>query len=52
MYVIFSSELTYIINPFFSLYRILVGKSGGKREVEGPRRRWDDIIKMNLRKLG
>jgi hypothetical protein len=33
-------------------YRILVGKPGGKRPLERPRRRWVDNIKMDLRKIG
>jgi hypothetical protein len=30
-------------------YRILVGKSEGKRQLERSRRRWVDNIKMHLR---
>jgi hypothetical protein len=33
-------------------YRILVGKPEGKRPLRRPRRRWEDIIKMELRKIG
>jgi hypothetical protein len=33
-------------------YRALVGKSEGRRPLERPRRRWEDNIKMNLRKVG
>jgi hypothetical protein len=33
------------------VYRILVGKAVGKRQLGGPRRRWEDNIKMDLRKL-
>jgi hypothetical protein len=33
-------------------YRILVGKSDGKRPLGRPRRRWVDNIKMNLREVG
>ena len=29
-------------------YRVLVGKTEGKRPPERPRRRWDDNIKMDL----
>jgi hypothetical protein len=32
-------------------YRILVGKSDGKRPLERPRRRWQDNI-MDLREIG
>jgi hypothetical protein len=35
-------------------YKIMVGKSEGKRQLGRPRRRWEDKdnIKMNLRKIG
>jgi hypothetical protein len=32
-------------------YRVLVGKPEGKRPLERPRRRWEDGIKMDLRKI-
>jgi hypothetical protein len=32
-------------------YRILVGKPEGKRPLGRPRRRWVDIIKMDLREI-
>jgi hypothetical protein len=35
-----------------SLYRVLVGKLEGKRPLERPRRRWEDMIKMDLREIG
>jgi hypothetical protein len=35
-----------------SAYRILVGKSEGKRSLGRPRRRWVDNIKMVLREIG
>jgi hypothetical protein len=35
-----------------NVYRVLVGKSEGKRPLERPRRRWEDGIKMDLRKIG
>ena len=34
------------------VYRILVGKSEGKRPLGKPRRRWEDNIKMDLQKIG
>ena len=34
------------------LYRVLVGKRDGKRQLGGPRRRWEDNIKMSLQKVG
>jgi hypothetical protein len=33
-------------------YKILVGKPEGKRSLGTTRRRWDDSIRMNLRKIG
>jgi hypothetical protein len=35
-----------------NVYRVLVGKSEGKRPLERPRRRWQDGIKMDLREIG
>jgi hypothetical protein len=32
--------------------RILVGKSEGRTPLGGPRRRWLDNIKMNLKEIG
>jgi len=34
------------------VHRVLVGKSEGKRPLGRPRRRWEDNIKMDLRKVG
>jgi hypothetical protein len=34
------------------VYRVLVGRSDGKRPVGRPRRMWEDNIKMDLRKTG
>jgi hypothetical protein len=33
-------------------YRILVGKSEGRRPLGRPRRRWVDNIKIDLREIG
>jgi hypothetical protein len=35
-----------------SVYRVLVGKSEGRRQLETPRRRWEDNIKMDLQEVG
>jgi hypothetical protein len=35
-----------------NVYKILVGKSEGKRPLRGPRRRWEDNIRMNLGEIG
>jgi hypothetical protein len=32
--------------------RVLVGKPEGKRQLERPSRRWEDIIKMDLQEVG
>jgi hypothetical protein len=34
------------------VYRVLVGKSGGKRPLGRPRHRWEDNIKMDLKEVG
>jgi hypothetical protein len=35
-----------------NVYRVLMGKPEGKRQLERPRRRWEDGIKMDLREIG
>jgi hypothetical protein len=35
-----------------NVYRVLVGKSEGKRPLERPGRRWEGGIKMDLREIG
>jgi len=34
------------------VYRVLVGKSEGKRPLVRPRRRWEDNIKIDLLEVG
>ena len=34
------------------VHRVLVGKPEGKRPLGRPRRRWADIIKMDLQEVG
>ena len=34
------------------VHRVLVGKPKGKRPLGRPRRRWEDIIKMDLQEVG
>jgi hypothetical protein len=34
------------------VYRVLVGKSEGKRPLGRPRLRWEDNIRMNLQEVG
>jgi len=33
------------------VYRVLVGKTEGKRPLRRPRRRWEDNIKMDLQEV-
>ena len=35
-----------------SAFKILIGKSTGKRPLRRPRRRWEDNIKMDLEEIG
>jgi hypothetical protein len=35
-----------------NVYRLLVGKSEGKRPIGRPRQRWMDNIKMDLLEIG
>jgi hypothetical protein len=35
-----------------NVYRVLMGKSEGKRPLERPRRRWEDGIRIDLREIG
>jgi hypothetical protein len=34
------------------VHRVLVGKPEGKRLLGGPRRRWEDNIKMDVEEVG
>jgi hypothetical protein len=34
------------------MYKVLVKKTEGKRPLETARRRWEDGIRMDLRKIG
>jgi hypothetical protein len=34
------------------VYKVLVGKPEGKRPLGGPRRRWEDGIRMHLKETG
>jgi hypothetical protein len=34
------------------VYRVLVGRPEGKRQLGRPRRRWKDNIKTDLREIG
>jgi hypothetical protein len=35
-----------------NLYRVLVGKPEGRRQLGRPRRRWEDGIRMDLEEIG
>jgi hypothetical protein len=34
------------------VYKVLVGKPEGKRPLGRPKRRWEDVIRMDLRETG
>jgi hypothetical protein len=34
------------------VYRVLVGKPEGKRQLGRPRRRWEDNVRMDLPEVG
>jgi hypothetical protein len=34
------------------VYRVLMGKTEGKRQLRRPKRRWEDGIRMDLREIG
>jgi hypothetical protein len=34
------------------VYRVFVGKPGGKSPLGRPKRRWEDEIRMDLREIG
>jgi hypothetical protein len=34
------------------VFRVLIGRSEGKRPLERPRLRWEDNIEMDLREIG
>jgi len=42
----------HVLGARRSAYRVLVGKSGGKRSLGEPRHRWGIILKWILRKWG
>jgi hypothetical protein len=34
------------------VYKVLVGKPEGRRSLGRPRRRWEDVVRMDLREIG
>ena len=40
------------MEQFRNAYRVLVGKPESKRPLGRPRRRWEDISKMDLKEVG
>jgi hypothetical protein len=34
------------------VYRVLIGRPEGKRQLGRPMRRWEDIIKLDMREIG
>jgi hypothetical protein len=45
-------KIKYLCTYEWNAYRILVGKSEGRRPLGRPRRRWVDNIKIDLREIG
>jgi hypothetical protein len=45
-------ETQSLVGEGRNTYRVLVGKSEGKRPLERPRRRWEDGINKDLREIG
>jgi hypothetical protein len=35
-----------------NVYRVLIGKPEGKRPLGRPRRRWEDVIRMDIMDIG
>ena len=53
VWVIMSRRMRWAVNgERRGVYRVLVGKPEGKRPLGGPRRRWEDNIKMDLQEVG
>ena len=50
--VYFSVLYNILIGDRRGVYRVLVGKSEGKGPLGRPRRRWEDIIKMDFQEVG
>ena len=46
------AEHVALIGERRGIYRVLVGKPEGKRSLGGPRRRWENNIKMDLQEVG
>jgi hypothetical protein len=34
------------------VYKVMVGKPEGRRQLGRPRRRWEDGVRMNIREIG
>ena len=46
------NQETEIMGQRRGVYRVLVGKSEGKRPLGRPRHRWEDNIKLDLQEAG
>ena len=46
------SEQVALLGENRGVFRVLVGKSEGKRPLGRPRLRWKDKIKMDLKEIG
>jgi hypothetical protein len=45
------AEHVALMNEERNVYRLLVGKPEGRRQLERPRHRWEDNIRMDLREV-
>jgi hypothetical protein len=51
-YCYFPPAIILFLLCMFSVHRVLVGRSEGKRPLGRPSRRWEDNIKMDLQEVG
>jgi hypothetical protein len=51
-HLILSSVTVVRMGERRGVYRVLVGKPEGKRQLARPRRRWEDNIKLDLQEVG
>jgi hypothetical protein len=47
-----TQRIVVIMGEGRGVYRVLVGKPKGKKQLGRPRRRWDDNIKADLQEVG
>jgi hypothetical protein len=46
------SRIVALMWTKIGIHRVLVGKPEGKRSLGGPRQRWEENIKTDLRNIG